>query len=198
MAIWLGKQYLDQCEPMEVRRLEFELQKFESKLNEQEQEADLDNSLLDALSSAAVEVWGGGNDGGTSDGQAEKENIIAEKLNSLRIDIPDWVPKVGGKKLGFNIPTWTPGQIPYLATGAVIPPNREFMAVLGDQKHGNNIEAPESLLRKIVREEAKGNQSGGGNYRFTANLNRRVIFDEIIEEAKLRQTVSGRNPFEMA
>ena len=70
------------------------------------------------------------------------------------------------------------------------------MAVLGDQKHGNNIEAPESLLRKIVREEAKGNQSGGGNYRFTANLNRRVIFDEIIEEAKLRQTVSGRNPFE--
>ena len=46
MAIWLGKQYLDQCEPMEVRRLEFELQKFESKLNEQEQEADLDNSLL--------------------------------------------------------------------------------------------------------------------------------------------------------
>ena len=42
MAIWLGKQYLDQCEPMEVRRLEFELQKFESKLNEQEQEADLD------------------------------------------------------------------------------------------------------------------------------------------------------------
>lgn len=102
------------------------------------------------------------------------------------------------KKIGFNIPTWTPGQIPYLATGAVIPPNREFMAVLGDQKHGNNIEAPESLLRKIVREEAKGNQSGGGNYRFTANLNRRVIFDEIIEEAKLRQTVSGRNPFEMA
>lgn len=68
MAIWLGKQYLDQCEPMEVRRQEFELQKFESKLNEQEQEADLDNSLLDALSSAAVEVWGGGNDGGTSDG----------------------------------------------------------------------------------------------------------------------------------
>lgn len=72
------------------------------------------------------------------------------------------------------------------------------MAVLGDQKHGNNIEAPESLLRKIVRAEAKGNQSGGGNYRFTANLNRRVIFDEIIEEAKLRQTVSGRNLFEMA
>lgn len=88
--------------------------------------------------------------------------------------------------------------IPYLATGAVIPPNKEFMAVLGDQKHGNNIEAPESLLRKIIREEMRGNQSGGGNYRFSANINRRVLFDEIIEEGKLRQTVTGRNAFELA
>lgn len=47
-------------------------------------------------------------------------------------------------------------QIPYLAQGAVIPPNREFLAVLGDQRHGNNIEAPEDLIRKIVREETGG------------------------------------------
>nr|DAG01693.1 MAG TPA: minor tail protein [Siphoviridae sp. ctSMg55] len=45
---------------------------------------------------------------------------------------------------------------PRLASGAVIPPNREFMAVLGDQRSGNNIEAPESLIRKIVREETGG------------------------------------------
>lgn len=54
----------------------------------------------------------------------------------------------------FSIP-----QIPRLATGAVIPPNREFMAVLGDQKHGTNIEAPEDLIRKIVREESGGSNS---------------------------------------
>ena len=47
-------------------------------------------------------------------------------------------------------------SIPRVATGAVIPPNREFMAVLGDQKSGNNIEAPESLIRRIVREETAG------------------------------------------
>ena len=47
-------------------------------------------------------------------------------------------------------------NIPYLAQGAVIPPNREFLAVLGDQRSGNNIEAPEDLIRKIVREEAGG------------------------------------------
>lgn len=49
-------------------------------------------------------------------------------------------------------------DVPALAKGAVIPPNREFMAVLGDQSRGNNIEAPENLIRQIVREE-----SGGSN-----------------------------------
>lgn len=45
-------------------------------------------------------------------------------------------------------------QIPMLAQGAVIPPNKKFAAVLGDQRNGNNLEGPESLFRKIVREES--------------------------------------------
>ena len=45
-------------------------------------------------------------------------------------------------------------KIPYLATGAVIPPNAPFVAMLGDQTHGRNLEAPEDLIRKIVREES--------------------------------------------
>lgn len=50
-------------------------------------------------------------------------------------------------------------HIPRLAQGAVIPPNREFMAVLGDQTSGNNIEAPENLIRQIVREETQTSAS---------------------------------------
>ena len=69
--------------------------------------------------------------------------------------------------------------------------------MLGDQKNGRNLEAPEELLRQIVREETGGQQSGG-SYRFTAQLNRRTIFDEMIEEAKLRRDASGTNPFELA
>jgi hypothetical protein len=45
--------------------------------------------------------------------------------------------------------------VPWLATGAVIPPNAAFAAVLGDQKSGRNIEAPEGLIRQIVREETR-------------------------------------------
>ena len=128
-------------------------------------------------------------------------NGLINKLNNIKfkITVPDWVPKIGGSWWGFNgFNISTLGTIPYLASGAVIPPRSEFLAVLGDQKNGRNLEAPEDLLRQIVREEAGGNQSGGGNYRFTAQLNRRTIFDEMIDEAKLRRDTSGRNPFELA
>ena len=102
----------------------------------------------------------------------------------------------GSKTIGFHATFPRIGTIPYLASGAVIPPRSEFLAVLGDQKQGNNIETPEALLRKIVREES--GQQSGGDYRFTAQINRRTIFDEIIDEAKLRRSTSGRNPFELA
>lgn len=88
------------------------------------------------------------------------------------------------------------GAIPYLAQGAVIPPNAPFMAMLGDQRNGTNLEGPEDMFRQIVREEFASAQSGGGQYRFTAQINRRTLFDEFIEEAKMRQMQTGRNPFE--
>ena len=103
----------------------------------------------------------------------------------------------GHKSIGFRATFPRVPTVPYLAKGAVIPPRSEFLAVLGDQKQGNNIETPEALLRKIVREES-GGQNSGGNVRFTAQINRRTVFDEIIEEAKLRRDTSGRNPFELA
>lgn len=44
-------------------------------------------------------------------------------------------------------------SIPQLATGAVIPPNAPFTAILGDQRNGYNLEGPEDMFRAIVREE---------------------------------------------
>lgn len=126
-------------------------------------------------------------------------NLALRALNHIQIDIPSWVPVVGGKKLGFNFSMLTAPKIPYLATGAVIPPNAPFMAVLGDQKSGTNIEAPEALLRKIIREELGSRKAEGNNkYQFIAQINRRTLFEEMITEARMRQSSSGRNPFELA
>ena len=86
-------------------------------------------------------------------------NVFIAGLNKIKFTFPDWVPGMGGKSFGINLQPIQKLQIPRLATGAVIPPNREFLAVLGDQKSGNNIEAPEDLIRKIVREESGGDNA---------------------------------------
>lgn len=79
-------------------------------------------------------------------------NWIVDGLNKISFDVPDWVPLIGGNKFGFKIPRASFGRvnIPRLAQGAVIPPNREFLAVLGDQKQGTNIEAPLSTIQEAV------------------------------------------------
>jgi hypothetical protein len=89
-------------------------------------------------------------------------NFIIDGLNKISVDIPDWVPEFGGESFGINIkkPKFEEVKIPRLAQGAVIPANREFLAVLGDQKHGTNIEAP---LQTIVDAFNIALANGGGN-----------------------------------
>ncbi len=78
-------------------------------------------------------------------------NFIVDGINKISFSVPDWVPFVGGKSVSFNLSRI---ELPKLAKGAVIPPNKEFLAILGDQTRGKNIEAPEGLLREIVQEES--------------------------------------------
>ena len=104
----------------------------------------------------------------------------------------------GRKRIGFHATFPRVGTIPYLASGAVIPPRSEFLAVLGDQKKGNNLETPESLLRQIVREESGKGQGDGNTYNVTVNASGRKLLDIIISEAEMRRNRNGKNPFELA
>jgi hypothetical protein len=91
-----------------------------------------------------------------------------------------------------SIPDIPKLNIPKLATGAVIPPNAPFMAMLGDQKHGTNIEAPLDTIKQAVR-EVMGVGNGGGTYQFIAQIDGKTIFESVISEAQLRQSSTGRN-----
>ena len=77
-------------------------------------------------------------------------NGVIRVVNKLKFTAPDWVPGLGGKTFGFNLKTVTTPQIPYLARGAVLPANRPFLAMVGDQRHGTNIEAPLATIQEAV------------------------------------------------
>jgi hypothetical protein len=70
---------------------------------------------------------------------------------------------------GIALPSVGAPQIPYLAKGAVIPPNAQFAAILGDQRSGRNIEAPEGLIRQIIKEEI-GTIQGEFTFKFEGSM----------------------------
>lgn len=79
-------------------------------------------------------------------------NFVIDAINTLSWDIPSWVPLIGGETFGFDIPHVSFWKIPELAEGAVIPPNNPFLAVLGDQNTGTNIEAPLDTIKQALSE----------------------------------------------
>lgn len=131
------------------------------------------NSFWSGLASGVTSIWNGivntvkgavnaliGFINGMLSSIVNGLNGAIDVLNRLSIDVPDWVPVVGGNHLGFNVAHITAPQIPYLAQGAVIPPNREFMAVLGDQSHGTNVEAPLATIQQAVAAVMQDYQDG--------------------------------------
>lgn len=94
-------------------------------------------------------------------------NNAIDALNSL-VDAANSLAELTGRFYShvghINVPQI---PLPKLATGAVIPPNREFLAVLGDQKQGTNIEAPAELIRQMVIE---GLRTAGGQGQVIENV----------------------------
>ena len=85
--------------------------------------------------------------------------------------------------------------IPRLATGAVLPANKEFLAVLGDQKHGKNLEAPEDLIRKIVREESGKGVGGEITIKVPLYIDGREVTEAVVKVDREHFDRTGRPLF---
>lgn len=130
-----------------------------------------------------------GNDFGTAfaEGISGAADTIQEELNAILGDLS--MPSIWSV-YGFGL-GWAPRtpSIPHLAKGTVIPPNAPFMAVLGDQKHGTNIEAPLETIKQALA-EVLAMQDGAGetvvNVNFTGDLSQlaRVLKPAIDTETR--------------
>ena len=116
-------------------------------------------------------------------------NWMVDKINSLSFKVPDWVPLIGGKTLGFNLSRKAYVSLPRLAEGAVIPANREFLAVLGDQKTGTNIETPLATMVEAFRTAME--TYGGGDVTIPIFLDGKQIARHVININQQRQFASN-------
>ena len=113
--------------------------------------ANLGEDILNGLLNGLKSVW------------SSVTNWVSEKVGWITgqfTDAKNSAPTINSSSTRMSAAISTK-SIPALARGAVIPPNREFLAILGDQKSGTNIEAPASEIEAAV---ARGMQSGSGGY----------------------------------
>lgn len=77
-------------------------------------------------------------------------NKLIHGFNSIRWDVPDWVPGIGGRSLGFNIKQIPAVKLPRLAQGGWVAANNPQLAIVGDNTREGEIVSPESKIREQV------------------------------------------------
>ena len=116
-------------------------------------------------------------------------SVIAGVINGIG-GVAQFIGNLCGEDWGFSVPS-NPPQIPYLAKGAVLPANRPFLAVVGDQRHGTNVEAPLATIQEavaLVLEDHIGAMMAG----FEALLKEQQATRRTIEGIEIGDTVIGR------
>ena len=78
-------------------------------------------------------------------------NLVVRAINSISVDVPDWIPFIGGKHIGFNLSEVTAPQIPTLAKGGVI--TSPTLAMVGEYAGADNnpeIVTPQHILKETI------------------------------------------------
>lgn len=107
-------------------------------------------------------------------------NWVIEKINSLSINIPDWIPLIGGNTYSFNIPT-IPTDMPNYATGTSY--HKGGLARINERGSGEIVNLPNGT-KVIPADKSKKllEKSTGNNINITINVNNPNNTDDIINE----------------
>ncbi len=120
-------------------------------------------------------------------------NFIVSSMNSLLGGINIGIGAVGGLfGKDWNIPEIPPVEIPRLAQGAVIPANREFLAILGDQKQGTNIETPlDTMVQAFTMALDRRVGYNGGNIEVILEVDGREFGKAVVEQGNIENRRIG-------
>lgn len=127
-------------------------------------------------------------------------NRISSIINSIRYSFSS-ITGIGSG-LSFSSYSYRPRSytMPRLASGTVVPRRAgEFAAILGDNNKEAEVVSPLSTMKKAFKEAYRemGGNAGARTYNVKADVQRRTLFEIVIDEAKMRQTQSGVNPFDL-
>ena len=81
----------------------------------------------------------------------EVVNWIVRAINKIHVEIPSWVPFVGGKSIGFNLREVQYTGIPYMANGGVVAsPTLAMVGEYAGASQNPEIITPQNILRETI------------------------------------------------
>lgn len=114
-------------------------------------------------------------------------NWLIRAINKISFSVPDWVPGIGGKNVGFSLREVSKVSLPRLATGGYVAANTPQLAVVGDNKREGEIIAPESkiaeavatgvaaAMRQVMQTLSQASPPAQGNTRVVLNVDGREL-----------------------
>lgn len=125
--------------------------------------------------------------------------IIEDLLNSPARTINRLIGVIN-KVPGINLGTLPTFKLPRLATGAVIPPRSEFMAILGDQKRGVNIETPLDTMVEAFNKALDDRENGSGevvieNLTIVAKMGDTEVSKTVVKGVRVAEKKLGKPLF---
>lgn len=127
-------------------------------------------------------------------------NSMIKALNKVKFKAPDWVPEIGGKSFGFNIPSLSKASLPRLAQGGYVRANQPQPVIVGDNKTQGEIISPEGKMLDIMLEALeqffsklqqsgyKSNSNDSGDIVIPVYLDG-TLLDEVIVTAQQRRNL---------
>lgn len=124
-------------------------------------------------------------------------NWIISKFNKLSSSMPQWVKdhtSIGD----FSVKELDKVTIPRLATGAVVPPNKEFLATLGDNKKETEIVSPLSTIKQALKEAlSESGNSGGGVGSLEVYLSTADVTKAVVKQINSNTRQTGTCPIKL-
>lgn len=157
---------------------------------------------LDILKSKFSELWEEAKEGGRGFANGVIgfiESMINGIIDAFNGGLLSWFNSVVTTAAKFTKESWTPISdvgnisIPRLATGAVIPPNAPFLAMLGDQKSGTNIEAPLDTIKQALAEVLGSGNGGDGEIHIHIDVDGRELAKTMVKQNDLYKKSTGRS-----
>ena len=150
--------------------------------------SDILNGLWDGLKSVWSSITGWVSD---------KVSWITSKFSntkatvSAEYDLPD-AQSYNFQKSRAIVSPQVMNNVPHLARGTVVPPNREFLAVLGDNTRETEVVSPVSTMKQAFIEAMREMGMGDGTFNFTVNLDGKTVAKNTVKHINNMTRQAGK------